>query len=97
MTRQSGRNTLVISDWINIDGDLSRDLPLYVGLITAKYRDVEIVTLWAGGGVAKGTYWARYGFVARRRVSIITKNLSGENPEDIQDYSDFRIGWSDNG
>lgn len=97
VTRQSGRDTLVISDWINIDGDLERELPLYVGLIAATHRDVEIVTLWANGAIAKGTAWARFGFIGRNQVSVIAKNLIGESPESIHDFADFRIGWSDNG
>lgn len=95
--RQSGRETLVISDWIALEDSFRENLPMLVSKVASKHKGVQIVSLWADNAVAKGTKWSRFGFFSRKDVSIIARSLKIENKQNIREFADFRIGWSDNG
>lgn len=95
--RQSGRETLVISDWIVLEDVFWKNLPKCFALLVPKYKDVQIVSLWADNVVASKSKWNRFGFFSRKDVSIISRNLKAKNATSALEFADFRIGWSDNG
>jgi hypothetical protein len=97
LVRQSGRETLVVSDWIILDHALEKSLPKYLALLMSKFRMVQLVSLWASNTTNSTFEWGRFGFFSRNQVSLITKTLGAEEGRDIHEFADFRIGWSDNG
>ncbi|MFZ2227673.1 MAG: GNAT family N-acetyltransferase [Candidatus Nanopelagicaceae bacterium] len=97
LVRQSGRETLVVSDWVILDPASEKNLPKYLALLTSKFRTVQLVSLWASDTTNSTFQWGRFGFFSRNRVSLITKTLDMEEGRDIHEFADFRIGWSDNG
>lgn len=97
LVRQSGRETLVVSDWIIPDRSLERNLPKYVAILTSKFKTVQLISLWADSFRHSAFGWGRFGFFSRDKVSLITKTLDVEESQGIHEFADFRIGWSDNG
>ena len=95
--RASGRNTLVISDWVAFQEEFKGNLPNFVSLVISKFPDAEIVSVWAASDLAKRFRWNRFGFFSLKEVSVIERCIETENPQPVLEFADFRIGWSDNG
>lgn len=95
--RASGRETLVVSDWIAYKETFRRNLPNFISLVAPKFPEVEMVSVWAANNLAKRFRWNRFGFFSIKDVSIIERSLETENSSPVDEFADFRIGWSDNG
>ncbi|HUW88488.1 MAG TPA: GNAT family N-acetyltransferase [Candidatus Paceibacterota bacterium] len=97
LVRQSGRETLVVSDWIIPDRSMEKNLPKYVAILSSKFKIVQLISLWAESTRYSSFEWGRFGFFSWNQVSLIIKTLNVEDGEVIREFADFRIGWSDNG
>ena len=97
MKRQSGRETLVVSDWIGLSENFTRSLPNYIGEIVPHFENLDSVTVWATKTSASKFRWGRFGFLGTKGVSIIERGLEGAKTTSVTEFADFRIGWSDNG
>lgn len=95
--RQSGRETLVVSDWIAFSEFFVRDLPNYISLILPFFRGLDSITVWAAKTATSRFHWGRFGFLGTKDVSIIERCLTLKTAEPVQEFANFRIGWSDNG
>ena len=95
--RSSGRETLVISDWIAFDETFKGHLPNFISLVAPKYPDAEMISVWASNELTKRSRWYRFGFFSVKEISIIERCIEIENPQPVEEFADFRIGWSDNG
>lgn len=95
--RQSGRETLVISDWIGLTENFERNLPNYISMTVPHFENLDSVTVWTAKTSASGFHWLRFGFLGTKDVSIIEKCMVTENARQVREFADFRIGWSDNG
>ena len=95
--RQSGKETLVISDWLTLDQSFTLNLPACISMIVPSFPEVEIVSVWLANCVVKKFRWIFLGFFSLKEVSIIERSLNPENRRTVLEFEDFRIGWSDNG
>ncbi len=97
LRRQSGRETLVISDWVGFSDSFGKFLPNYVSLIVPLFKGLDSVTVWVAKTATAPFRWRRLGFLGTKNVSIIERCLTNTNSEQVQEFANFRIGWSDNG
>jgi hypothetical protein len=95
--RSSGRVALVISDWIAFDETFKGRLPNFISLVSRKFPDAELISVWAANDLAKRSSWNRFGFFSVKDVSIIERCIKIENSQPVVEFANFRIGWSDNG
>lgn len=95
--RPSGRQTLVISDWISFDSSFVVDIPIFVYILSRKFLEIEAISIWIANAQVKRFRWLKVGFLSLKDVSIIEKSLSETKRRTAEQIDDFRFGWSDNG
>ena len=97
LERSSGRETLVISDWIAFNSSFVSHLPIFVFMITPNFPESEVTSIWASNSKVKKSEWFRRGFFSSKEVSIIERSLDPKQNWTAKKVDDFRFGWSDNG
>ena len=97
MKRPSGRQTLVISDWIPFDNNFVNDLPIFLYMLSPKFPEIDAISIWIANPQVKKIHWLRLGFLSLKDVSVIEKSLSRTKRRTAEQIDNFRFGWSDNG
>jgi len=94
--RSSGVSSLVVSDWLISDKIIEKKITFFISQLRSFSQKSETISFWDFDGPSKLAKFF-HGIIVRKKISLISKAFLESSGQDVAEFGDFHMGWSDNG
>jgi hypothetical protein len=96
VVRSSGVSSHVVSDWLISDKRIEKKITFFISKLRLFSQNSEIISFWDFGGPSKLTKFF-HGIIVRQKISLISRDFINSSGQNVAEFGDFHMGWSDNG
>jgi hypothetical protein len=96
VVRSSGVSSHVVSDWLISDKRIEKKITFFISKLRSFSQNSEIISFWDFGGPSKLAKFF-HGIIVRQKISLISRDFIKSSGQNVAEFGDFHMGWSDNG